>query len=80
MAEKVYSVNKNKGLDFQLRKLGLSDRAPWDIISTDSKVFKTECFVGRPDFVLINEMSKKIIVMEYKNRIMLDQPEVYERI
>ncbi|MHB8697666.1 MAG: hypothetical protein ACYC9J_06435 [Sulfuricaulis sp.] len=63
------SINSDRGLDFQLRLLGIPDRADWDIQSRDLRNYVTDLIYGRPDWVLRNRKNGSYRVYDYKNRV-----------
>lgn len=64
------TIHENPGMDFQLRLLGLRDRAAWDIVARDNRLYSSAVIYGRPDWVLCHRTSGDRLVSDYKNRIL----------
>lgn len=63
------SINPERGLDFHLRLLGITDRADWSIQARDNRNYVTDLIYGRPDWVLRHNQGY-YRTYEYKNRVL----------
>lgn len=63
------TVNPDRGIDFELRILGINDRAAWTIVAADNRSYVSDLVFGRPDWVLRHVSQPATYrVYEYKNR------------
>lgn len=62
------SVHPERGMDFHLRMLKITDRADWDITSIDARTLETEMASGRPDWIVRRKDRRRYKVVDYKNR------------
>lgn len=62
------SYNRDSGLDFQLRVLGIEDRQNWEMISRDNRQYSNLLVVCRPDWALHNIITDEYRIVEYKSR------------
>ncbi len=63
----------NKGIDYHLKALGITrDRADWEFLSRDDRVFEHWFIDARPDFALYNARRGIVLVIEYKSRAIGD--------
>lgn len=63
------SVNPDRGIDFELRILGINDRAAWTIAAADNRAYVSDLVFGRPDWVLRHvSVPGRFRVYDYKNR------------
>lgn len=74
------TYNRDSGLDFHLRMLGIKDRENWELVSRDDQEFSNLLVKCRPDWTLHNIVSDEYRVVEYKSRPLYNgSPSRYER-
>jgi hypothetical protein len=74
------TMNPDRAMDYHLRALGIKDRRYWKIVSADDKNYSDGTLVARPDWLLENTETRKLVNLEYKNRIPGQSgPTQYER-
>lgn len=72
--------NRDNGLDYHLRMLGIQDREYWEILSIDEKGYDNLIVRCRPDWVLHNLVTDEFRVADYKSRSLgFGKPSAYER-
>lgn len=75
------TCNKDRGLDYHLMVLGIKDRAPWEIIANDDRIFRSDFLVTRPDWVLHNTRTGHYLIVDYKSRVLHNsKPSEYEKL
>jgi len=78
--EDLISLNPDRAVDYHLRALGFKDRRNWGIVSADDKNYSDGTLIARPDWLLDNSDTGRLLNLEYKNRIPdKSGPTQYER-
>jgi hypothetical protein len=72
--------NRDNGLDFHLKILGIEDRQNWELICVDNQEYRNKHFVCRPDWALHNIETGEYRVADYKSRYLrAGKPNAYEK-
>jgi hypothetical protein len=67
-----HSINADRGMDFQLKLLGIDNRAEWTIDARDTRIYHGDVIYGRPDWVIRHVNGRRLAVYDYKNRYLAD--------